>query len=217
MARRGGASRARAKVLAICASAVLHLAILALLFWSTDSRRPKPEPPPIFVSLLRQDLPRQAAANSRPKSTSRLRQPTAAGEATTPAATPGAPTSPPASGPADDSQRAARAALLSLGESVRCAHPDAFKMDATEREQCQHAASEIARDGPVYAALPADPVKAAALERAARRNEAWRQYLGSSGKNDYPGLLTLFGYDAEPCPPGDADAPGLPKCWRRIP
>jgi hypothetical protein len=172
----------------------------------------------MFISLRRWDEPRQETPAIRMRSTRQLGK--TAASATTPTAAPPSPaTSPsPAGDTAANAQLAARAALAqALGASVRCAHPDAFKMDGAERERCQRAASQLARGGPAYAALPADPAKAAAFERAARLNEAWRQYQGSSSKNDYPGLLTLFGHDAEPCPPGDADDPGLPKCWRRIP
>ena len=86
MARRGGASRARAMV-AIGASAVIHLAILALLIGSTDSRRLMPEPPPMFVSLRRLDLSRPEGPIIPPRSTRRLGKTAAAVATTAPATT----------------------------------------------------------------------------------------------------------------------------------
>jgi len=206
MARQGGA-RARVRLLAIGVSAAVQLAVLALLVWSTDGRRSLTQPAPMVVSLRRLDISRMTAPTVPPPLTTR-RGKAAALAMPSPNATPPQAASPPAQDPADGSQRAARAALLqSVGESVRCADPDAYDMDAIARERCQRAAAQLARDGPVYAVLPADPVKAAAFERAARANEAWRQY--TAGSRNYPGLLTLFGHDAEPCP-----AEG--KCWRRL-
>jgi len=197
-------------MLAMGASAIIHMAILVLVFSSTDTRRPAPEPPPMVISLLPRLSARQASVDMTPRSRKRSSKTAPAATAPQIIATPSLPADT-AQAHADDSRLLAQAGLQrALGESVRCADPDSFKLDAVLRARCQREASEVARGGPIYDVVPADPTKAAAFARAARVDEAWRNYRSSTSTNDNPGLLTLFGNDAEPCPPGQ-------RCWRHIP
>jgi hypothetical protein len=85
-----------------------------------------------------------------------------------------------------------------LRASVGCAHADFVNLSAEERAKCKAWPGPIRADGPTYAALPADPVKAGAFARASNNDEAWNAYRDTI-RGQYPGLLCAFGRDcAEP-------------------
>jgi hypothetical protein len=193
-------------LLAVGASAAVHLVVLTVVLLTIDTRQPDRGSPTIIVSLTPAIAPPERPKTVRPRSDARRR------------AT--APLKPPATAPlvqaakgvvanTSNDQDVTAPQSEALGESVRCAHPDAFDMDPAERERCRQRDHDLARGAPTYAALPADPTKAAAFERAAGRNEAWRSYRGSRRMDDYPGLLSVF-TGADPCPPG-------PVCWHHLP
>jgi hypothetical protein len=201
-------SKARAMLLAVGASAAVHFVTLMIVLLTIETRQPDREPPTIFVHLI--------PWRTSPERTKQIRSRSVAQRRATPALNPSSvsPTTVPAAGAAantsvDQGVAAQESLRKALSESVRCAHPDEFEMDSTERERCRQFAHNLAKGAPTYAALPADPNKAATLERDERLNEAWRSYHKSRRLDDYPGLLSVFG-GAEPCPPG-------PVCWHHLP
>jgi hypothetical protein len=154
-------------LLAVGASAAVHLVVLTVVLLTIDTRQPDRGSPTIIVSLTPAIAPPERPKTVRPRSDARRR------------AT--APLNPPATAPLVQAAKGVVANMSNdqdvtapqseaLGESVRCAHPNAFDMDSAERERCRQRDHDLARGAPTYAALPADPTKAAAFERAAGRN-----------------------------------------------
>ena len=209
-----GPWRRRTTLVAVAASAVAHVAILALVLATFASRSPAPEPPPIFVDLAPRLAP--AKRTARPQTTiaasAHVGAPT---QTATPSPLPPAPDGAPQRAPADAQIAAQEGLGKALRQSVRCAHPDDFAMDPAERAWCQKTARGRAAGAPTYAAIPSNPSTAAALEHERRVSEAWRSYHSSYRTDgppglavDHPGLASMFG-GADPCPPG-------PACWHPI-
>ena len=67
----------------------------------------------------------------------------------------------------------------------------------TEREwkACGFHRSHDDIASPVFDVLPKNAQEAAALQRAAQANDAWRAYRGGRRMDDYPGLLSALGKD----------------------
>ncbi len=188
------------------ASVLAHLALGALVLWSL---KPVPQqdyaPRATDITLLAPILSPRRVQREHPRS------PRAAPRS---ALTPdihaaGAPAAP-AAQPSPFGARVAAQDNLGkvLRQSVRCAHPDDFAMDPAERDWCRQAARSRTAGAPTYAALPANPSAAAALDHERRVSEAWRNYHNSYRTDDHPGLASMFG-GGDPCPPG-------PVCWHPI-
>jgi hypothetical protein len=146
-------SRRRAGIAA--ASLAGHLLVIAALALSIRPERPpRDTAPPIVVSLVPWMTQRPDRARSRAKAPTKPSQARGKPPPQTARTPPSAPL-PPLSLPPNDTRLADQAAVRSaLGALVGCAHPDAFKLDAAERERCGRINREMGRDAPTYVVDP---------------------------------------------------------------
>ena len=188
------------------ASLALHGLLLTLLALGVGSRPPPPLPEarPIEVRLVRAppirplDRPRPTRAPAAPAPPPPIRPQTA------PPQTPSLLSAPPATQPpaivAGEGNDLVGAVFdqrdpthRSLRATVDCAHRNPATLTEREAKGCGFKGRD--GDAPVVAVLPANPETAAALQRAAQANQAWRTYKDSRRLDDYPGLLSALGKD----------------------
>jgi len=168
---------------ALAASLGLHLVVAALILASMRTAPTPPEPAPLQVMLL-PNLPWLAPTKPSPPVPPVSAPPTAlrsAKAAATSSQTPGAPTKT-TSTPAPEAAEPALGALAAgvraaLRTSIGCSDPVAEDLNEDERTACRRRRAAIGRDAPTYAVEPADPVKAAEFDRAARESETLRREM----------------------------------------
>jgi hypothetical protein len=112
--------------------------------------RPPNDTPPLEVTLTRLFSPHPKPAPKPAPEVAHRPSPQIAPQT----AAPSPPLPPPAlpeNGPVDPRLAAAEAVRGALQAMVRCAHPDAFNMDAAERAACARRNRELSADAPAYA------------------------------------------------------------------
>ena len=160
----------------LAASVVVHIAILAFLALGMRWPPPGPDAEAIEVSLVRSLAPEVGPRKSRPSTAHPpAHEPSTAANSPAVATLPFA--RPQATGPAERQAPADQFDTLrrALRASVGCDSPDAARLSPQEREACRRRMSAIGREAPSYAVEPADPVKAAAFDRAAAANQRRRR------------------------------------------
>jgi hypothetical protein len=186
------------------ASLALHGVLLTVLALGVVSRAPPPQTRPIEVQLVRiprirpLSIPRPTRAPAAPAPGPPVRPPPV------PPLTPSLRAAPPAAPPpailAGDGNDLTGAVFdqrdpthRSLRATVDCARRNPLTL--TEREWKGCGFSGHYGESPAVAALSANPEEAAALQRAAQANQAWRTYKDSRRLDDYPGLAAALGKD----------------------
>jgi hypothetical protein len=192
----------RRQALAVAASVVFHLVVIAALVAGLRARDVASDAPDIQVMMTPESWLHTRAPPAQPAVAARERPQSARAES------PGAlPAPPPVAPIAGDDARArlfgapfvgrdaVRDALLA---AVTCAHADLSHLSDEEQERCRNLNRQRSHEGPVYAVGPSDPVKRAAMDQAARAGETWRNYRDSRRMDDFPGLRALAGGDPSP-------------------
>ena len=156
---------------ALAASVGIHIAILIFLVIGMRGLPSGPEGSAVEIRLVGDRVHRPRRGVSRPKPPQPSGQ-TRAAYPVSPAQTYAGPAAPPSATPFVDLPESLRRALRA---SVGCDSPDAARLSPREREACRQHRSVIGRGGPTYAVEPADPVKAAAFDRAAADIERHRR------------------------------------------
>ena len=165
--RRKGGSAGLA-LTGLAASALVHVAVVAFLAFGMRQPPTAPESPTVEISLLNLPAPKARPRRATPGPVSPPTQPQVPPPTLAPVPNLGrapnavgaliGPT--PSQDLPDDVRRALRA-------SVGCDSADAARLSPQERDACRKRLAAMGRDAPTYAVEPADPVKAAAFDRAA--------------------------------------------------
>jgi hypothetical protein len=198
----------RRQALAVAASVVLHLVVIAALVAGLRARDAGSDTPDIQVMMTPESWLHTRAPPARASLPARER-PQSSPRGASAAALPVPPPVAPIAG--DDARArlfgapfvgrdAVRDALLA---AVTCAHADLSRLSAEDQERCRNLNRQRSHEGPAYAVEPSDPVKRAAMDQAARQGEAWSSYRSSRRMDDYPGLRGIFGRAADPAPPAE--------------
>jgi hypothetical protein len=177
-------------LLGLSASIAAHIAVLTILALGMNRVTPAVEAPIIEVTLAPRPVarlhsrpaPRTPGRGTPANSTSASEIPSIHSPPVNPTTTPPA--------PSVDLTDAVRRALRS---SVGCDSPGAARLSPEEREACRQRRSAMGRGAPTYAVEPADPIKAAAFDRAAAANERNHRYM--QGPQPNPPCVAVW------CPP----------------
>jgi hypothetical protein len=179
-------------LLGLTASIAVHIAVLTFLALGMDRLAPGVESAIIEVSLSPRSVTKLRPRKAMPRPPAQDRQTPAHSPATSDLPNGRAPSidARTAPSPPSDLTDAVRRALRS---SVGCDSPDAARLSPEEREACRKRLSALGRGAPVYAVEPADPIKAAAFDRAAAANARNHRYM--QGPQPNPPCVAVW------CPP----------------